>query len=214
MDLGGIATMGGGGPMVTGQWINQRTGEKVTVRDSYMDGENMYVTLTNGRTITMEEFQDYIQMGDEEYDVNGNKKLASSKPTAKQKKQTYDPNVVFDGLDAKSDTSDLQKKLLAKEVEEFGSTEEQTVMKQESTQQSSSSQDMIMKILDKTAAPHLIFTVEWDEYPVNELKMLKEYFNVSDEDIAKAIISKYVNTEDINKTVTDWVSNTQKIIFN
>lgn len=210
MDLGGIATMGGGGPMVTGQWINQRTGEKVTVRDSYMDGENMYVTLTNGRTITMEEFQDYIQMGDEEYDVNGNKKLATSKPIVKPKKQTYDPNVVFDGLDPKNDTSDLQKKLLAKEVEEFGPTEEQTAIKQESKQQSSSSQDMIMKILDKTAAPRLTFSVEWDEYPVNELKMLKEYFNVSDEDIAKAIISKYVNTEDINKTVTDWVSNTQK----
>ena len=78
MDLGGIATMGGGGPIISGQWINQRTGEQVTVRDSYMDGENMFVVLTNGQTLNMDEFQDYIQMSDDVYDEHGNKLTSQS----------------------------------------------------------------------------------------------------------------------------------------
>lgn len=211
MDLGGIATMGGGGPMVTGQWINQRTGEKVIVRDSYMDGENMYVTLTNGRTITMEEFQDYIQMSEEEYDTNGNKKLASStKPVVKQKKSTCDPSLVFDGLDTNQKTNDsnLQQQLLSKEIEEFG-TPVQEIPVQES-QTTSSAQDMIIKILEKTETPKLSLTVNWDEYPLNELKMLKDYFNVSNDDISIAIMKMYINMDSIKETVTNWVNDKQK----
>lgn len=211
MDLGGIATMGGGGPMVTGQWINQRTGEKVIVRDSYMDGENMYVTLTNGRTITMEEFQDYIQMSEEEYDTNGNKKLAAStKPTVKQKKSTYDPSLVFDGLDTNqtSGNSDLQKQLLSKEAEELGAPVQGDATKE--PQMLSSAQDMIMRILEKTEHPKLSLTVNWDEYPVNELKMLKDYFNISNDDISTVVMKMYINMDSIKETVTNWVNDKQK----
>ena len=116
--------MGGGGPMITGQWINQRTGERVTVRDSYMDGENMFVILTNGRQLTMEEFQDYVQMSDDVYDEKGNK-IGNEKPLQKKtakKKAAYDPNLVFDGMDSTAQPiqSDLQKQILAAEAAELG----------------------------------------------------------------------------------------------
>lgn len=223
MDLGGIAMMGGGGPMITGQWINQRTGEKVTVRDSYMDGENMFVILTNGRQLTMEEFQDYVQMSDDVYDEKGNKignENPSQKKTAK-KKPAYDPNLVFDGMDSTEQPiqSDLQKQILAAETAELGlnqddspqnyGVEPQDVPLVPKHSEVTEQEQMIMKILDKTEKPQISFNVSWDAYPNNELKMLKEYFNVTNDDIAKAIIKKYVSKEDLNNIISEWVSKEQ-----
>ena len=227
MDLGGIAMMGGGGPMITGQWINQRTGEKVTVRDSYMDGENMFVILTNGRQLTMEEFQDYVQMSDDVYDEKGNK-IGNEKPSQKKtakKKPAYDPNLVFDGMDSTEQPvqSDLQKQILAAETAELGlnqddipqnygenyGVEPQDVPLVPKYSEVTEQEQMIMKILDKTEKPQISFNVSWDAYPNNELKMLKEYFNVTNDDIAKAIIKKYVSKEDLNNIISEWVSKEQ-----
>lgn len=227
MDLGGMAMMGGGGPMITGQWINQRTGEKVTVRDSYMDGENMFVILTNGRQLTMEEFQDYVQMSDDVYDEKGNKignENPSQKKTAK-KKPAYDPNLVFDGMDSTEQPiqSDLQKQILAAETAELGlnqddspqnygenyGVEPQDVPLVPKHSEVTEQEQMIMKILDKTEKPQISFNVSWDAYPNNELKMLKEYFNVTNDDIAKAIIKKYVSKEDLNNIISEWVTKEQ-----
>ena len=66
-----------------------------------------------------------------------------------------------------------------------------------------------MKILDKTEKPQISFNVSWDAYPNNELKMLKEYFNVTNDDIAKAIIKKYVSKEDLDNIVSEWVNKEQ-----
>lgn len=223
MDLGGMAMMGGGGPMITGQWINQRTGERVTVRDSYMDGENMFVILTNGRQLTMEEFQDYVQMSDDVYDEKGNK-IGNEKPSQKKtakKKPAYDPNLVFDGMDSTAPPvqSDLQKQILAAEAAELGlnqddspqnyGVEPQDIPLVPKYSKVNEQEQMIMKILDKTEKPQISFNVSWDAYPNNELKMLKEYFNVTNDDIAKAIIKKYVSKEDLDNIVSEWVNKEQ-----
>ena len=227
MDLGGMAMMGGGGPMITGQWINQRTGERVTVRDSYMDGENMFVILTNGRQLTMEEFQDYVQMSDDVYDEKGNK-IGNEKPSQKKtakKKPAYDPNLVFDGMDSTAQPvqSDLQKQILAAEAAELGlnqdlnqddspqnyGVEPQDIPLMPKYSKVTEQEQMIMKILDKTEKPQISFNVSWDAYPNNELKMLKEYFNVTNDDIAKAIIKKYVSKEDLDNIVSEWVNKEQ-----
>ena len=39
--------------------------------------------------------------------------------------------------------------------------------------------------------------------------MLKEYFNVTNDDIAKAIIKKYVSKEDLDNIVSEWVNKEQ-----
>lgn len=218
MDLGGIATMGGGGPMISGQWINQKTGEQVTVRDSYMDGENMFVVLTNGQTLNMDEFQDYIQMSDDAYDERGNKlsSNAHSKPAVKT--PVNDPQVIFDGMSVIAPSvpsSDLQKQIMSSEAESLGIKYPADIETAETVHMTvdtgnNEQEQMIMKILDKTDAPTISFNVSWEAYPVNEFKMLKDYFDISDDEIAKAIIKKYVNKEDIDKIVTEWVNKVQK----
>lgn len=200
MDFGGMTMIDGGGPMVSGQWINQKTGETVTVRDSYMDGEGMFVVLTNGQTLSMDEFTDYVQMSTDESDKN--------KPIAqpvKKDKPSYDPNIVFEGMERK-ESSSLQKQILGDEY-----IEEANVIETITTPEViSESLDIIYKILDKTDKPKISFNVEWDSYPTNEMNMLKEYFGITNDDIAKAIINKYVNTDDICDIVTEWVEQINK----
>lgn len=221
MDFGGMAMSSTGGPMISGQWVNQKTGEVVTVRDSYMDGEQMYVTLSNGKQITMEDFQCYVQMSED-----NDKLIESIQKQQNEKKNTpkYDPSLVFDGIDTTPKTapsvSPLQKQILSQEATSLGITYEEnvtatnsadpavvkTVVDKSAVETSSEQEKMIMKILDKSDAPTIEFSVVWEGCPKKELSMLKEYFGVSSEDIAKAIIKKYVTMEDVKNVVTGWVS--------
>jgi len=62
-----------GGSMISGKWMNRRTGETIIVRDSIMDGENM-ILITNKGQLDMNNFSaNYIQVSDEVYDDRGNR---------------------------------------------------------------------------------------------------------------------------------------------
>ena len=56
---------------ISGIWMNKRTGQKVNVRQSIQDGDNMIIITDKGQ-ISMEVFsRDYIQASDEIYDESG-----------------------------------------------------------------------------------------------------------------------------------------------
>lgn len=218
MDLGVMSAMAEGGPMITGEWINSKTGEHVTVRDSYIDGDDMWVVLTNGKQLTMSEFQDYVQMSAETYDENG-KQIANAPQTSftesntkKKDKPNYDPNLVFDGIDTTNiAVSPLQKQLLSKEAEELGlnldNTDTQTYVQDNTPKQHNltNKEQMILKILDKADAPKIEFNVKWDKCPKHELNMLKEYFDITDNDISNTIVRKYISIDNVADIVSEWV---------
>ena len=63
---------------ITGTWMNKRTGQKVNVRQSVQDGDNMIIITDRGQ-ISMDVFsRDYIQASDEIYDESG--KVIDNKP--------------------------------------------------------------------------------------------------------------------------------------
>ena len=63
---------------ISGIWMNKRTGQKVNVRQSIQDGDNMIIITDKGQ-ISMEVFsRDYIQASDEIYDESG--KIIDNKP--------------------------------------------------------------------------------------------------------------------------------------
>ena len=55
---------------ITGTWVNRMTGDKVVVRSTVIDGDDMLIICADGRQLKMSEFQNYIQMSDE--NSNGN----------------------------------------------------------------------------------------------------------------------------------------------
>ena len=50
---------------ITGTWVNRMTGDKVVVRSTIIDGDDMLIICADGRQLKMSEFQNYIQMSDE-----------------------------------------------------------------------------------------------------------------------------------------------------
>ena len=207
-----VEMMGMGGPMISGAWINQKTGEKVVVRDSYMDGDKMYVILTNGQQLSLEDFQDYVQMSEESYDERGrNIGIVNDEADINNKNEIkdikYDPAIIFDGIDTnvtkKDGESDLQRQILSNEFNDNVDTSTPSNTENKST--ASEQEEMIMKIFNKVEKPTLSFIVNWNNYPKKELAMLKEYFNVTNDDIAKAIMKKFINEKDINNIICKWV---------
>lgn len=215
--------MGGGGPMISGNWINTKTGETVTVRDSFMDGEDMIIFLTNGRQLTLSEFQDYVQQSEEEYDEHGNmisktngggiQKQASPKPH--HKPANVDAATVFAGL---GDDKPADKKVAAPPVSDAdGAAELEALINGGSPAhavprvETSAPKDMteglqaVSKIIHRSSSPKFKVSVEWNDFPKEELEMAKKFFDATDDDITKAIIGMHCTGHELEAAIAEWL---------
>ena len=181
---------GGQGPSISGKFFHKDTGKEIFVRDSINDGIKMCVVLSDGTTMDMSEFKDYVQMSDEEYDFQG-RLIGKAKEQSKSNlDHKLDPNLLFAGM------GDRPKEV-GKQSEEIRS-----VMKQiEEPKIVEDSEDnpkiaMIKKILDKSSKPEIVVTINWQNKPEKEFEMLKNFFDVNIEDIADAVFRQY---GDVNK---------------
>jgi len=50
----------GGGPMLTGNWVNPKTGDFFTVRDSFFEDDDCIIITTDGRRLNYKLIQDYV----------------------------------------------------------------------------------------------------------------------------------------------------------
>ena len=208
MDFGGTAMMGGGGPMITGNWINLKTGEQVTVRDSFMDGDDMVIMLTNGKQMTLDDFQDYVQQSDEEYDEKGNMISMTNgggiqkpgKPS--HKVANVDASTVFAGMDDKVDVG-VAAEPPASDLEEVLGTAAPRHQKMEEA--IPEGLKAASQIIHRSSSPKFKVSVEWDGFPKEELLMAKKFFDTTDDDIAKAIIGMHCTGHELESAVVEWV---------
>ena len=177
---------GGQGPAISGKFFHKDTGKEIFVRDSINDGVKMCVVLSDGTTMDMSEFQNYVQMSDEEYDSQG--RIVGK--VKEEPKSNLDPNLLFAGM------GDMPKESV-KQSEEIRS-----VMKQieepriEEYSKDNQKLEMIKKILEKSSEPEIVVTINWQNKPEKEFEMLKNFFDVNTEDIANAVFRQY---GDVNK---------------
>ena len=194
---------GGQGPSISGKFFHKDTGKEIFVRDSINDGVKMCVVLSDGSTMDMSEFQNYVQMSDEEYDSQG-RLIGKAK---EQVKPSLDPNLLFAGMGEKP-----------KEIEEDYSKQSEkikSVMKQIDfedapviVENSEKNQKlaMIKKILDKSSEPEIVVTINWENKPEKEFEMLKNFFDVSIEDIANALFQQYGDASKIKQAFKEALS--------
>lgn len=183
---------GGQGPAISGKFFHKDTGKEIFVRDSINDGVKMCVVLSDGTTMDMSEFQNYVQMSDEEYDSQG-KLIGKAK---EQQKSGLDPNLLFAGMGDRPKEVNKQSEEIhsvMKQAEEPKFVEGQNV---EEYSEENQKLAMIKKILDKSSEPEIVITINWQNKPEKEFEMLKNFFDVDIEDIAYAVFMKY---GDINK---------------
>lgn len=185
MNLAGPGT-GGQGPAISGKFFHKDTGREIFVRDSINDGIKMCVVLSDGTTMDMSEFQNYVQMSDEEYDSQG-RLIGKAK---EQPKSNLDTDLLFAGMGDRPKESNKQSEEIRSVMRQI--EEPNTVEYSEDDQKLA----MIKKILDKSYEPEIVVTINWQNKPEKEFEMLKNFFDVNTEDIANAVFRKY---GDVNK---------------
>ena len=177
---------GGQGPAISGKFFHKDTGKEIFVRDSINDGVKMCVVLSDGTTMDMSEFQNYVQMSEEEYDSQG--RLIGK--TKEQEKPSLDPNLLFAGLGDRPKESTKQSEEIRSVMKQI---EEPNIREYSEDNQKLS---MIKKILDKSSEPEIVVTINWENKPEKEFEMLKNFFDINIEDIADAVFRQY---GDVNK---------------
>ena len=177
---------GGQGPAISGKFFHKDTGREIFVRDSINDGIKMCVVLSDGTTMDMSEFQNYVQMSDEEYDSQG-RLIGKAK---EQPKSNLDPDLLFAGMGDRPKESNKQSEEIRSVMRQI--EEPNTVEYSEDDQKLS----MIKKSLDKSSEPEIVVTINWQNKPEKEFEMLKNFFDVNTEDIANAVFRQY---GDVNK---------------
>ena len=187
---------GSQGPSISGKFFHKDTGKEIFVRDSINDGIKMCVVLSDGTTMDMSEFKDYVQMSDEEYDSQG-RLIGKAK---EQPKSNLDPNLLFAGMgDRPKEVSKQSEEIrsVMKQIEE-----PKTVEYSEDNQKLA----MIKKILDKSSEPEIVVTINWQNKPEKEFEMLKNFFDIDIEDIANAVFIQYGDVSKIKQAFKEALS--------
>lgn len=173
----------GGGVNITGRWLNKRTGNVITVRQSVQDGDNMIIITDRGQ-LSMEEFsRDYIQASDEVYNEAG--QVIDKAPM----KMDIDTSLIMDyeNKSLYNDSADIIEKKQKPQI--------------------SSNEQIIKKVFDKlTSYPEVEIIIKWEEFPKAQISTLVDFLDVNIDDISKYIVKKFGNVD----TLTNSVSNLLK----
>jgi len=189
---------------ITGEWINKYTGQKVIVRDYIISEDNMIV-LTNMGEINVNDFSnEYIQMSDEMYDQNGNKLSSEQAKSIENKnKEIIEKNNKIEF------NQEFPKELLEKAKQQNKSSEIKLEVPKQEKQHTNGKlhkEELIKPIFDKIELnPQIDFSIKCENFPVEQFNMLKEYFDVSEKDIANYIINYIISDEDFIGAVEDFV---------
>ena len=195
-----------GGPQITGKWFNPHSGDVINVRDSLIDGDEMYLITDKGR-MSMQKFQQYLQVDENDAIPNG---PVVPQPSADIKSQlavtTTNEGALSPDLDIFVDKTIQEQPMVQSSITVNTSANTSantpantTVNTSVNTSKENKSFEMIDKIFTKSnIVPKIKLIIEDDNFPYNELAMLMEYFDVSPDDIAEYVKDKFI-TGDIIK---------------
>ena len=176
-----------GGPSIEGKWYNKRTGKTITVKDMMMDDEGMQIFTTDNQLIDGDTFsRDYIQCDNTVYDADGN----STGTT-----ETVDYDSMFGGM--VQDTQSVDNTSVY-------DNSRATVIEPVVVNKKFDTLDSLFSKLENL--PDVSCSISWKKIPKSELKMLKTYFDITDEDIAEYVYTKYCTPEAIKTSIKDVIT--------
>ena len=185
---------------ITGTWVNRMTGDKITVRNTFIDGDNMIIQTTDGRQISMNEFQNYIQMDDNEYDANGraighgtsdigNISLIENERRVIVGQQNIERTVIDNSFEEPISKMSKSKKQEHKQTNKLTESEK-----------------LLNKLFEKIKLDvDVDLNIDCNNFPVAELKMLQNFYDVSDEDISEYIIRNVINEDVFRSAVAAYI---------
>ena len=183
---------------IQGDWINKNTGQKIHVKNSVIDGDQMII-ITNLGQLSMDEFsRNYIQVSDDIYDMNG--KIITTNEYAQQINKNL----------PKVETLDTQEYIINDKPVDFNNiaitTDEAkattfTINKSSNTT-SITNIGLIKKVFDKVnAKPEINVTINFNEFPKEQIATLVNFLDVSIDDIANYLYTEYVNENTVKEQI-------------
>lgn len=178
---------------ITGQWVNKYTNDVINVRDSVIDGDEMIIISDVGH-INMKDFsENYIQISDTYTEAakiisgNGIVDMASLK--------SLDPTIVTKEISSNNLTEQITKVSPV----QYGEPIEPIPINNEKF-------NLIDKLFNKIQfSPIINVQIESTNYPAEQLKMLKDIYDITNEDIANYIRDNYIFPETINDSIIKFV---------
>ena len=186
-----MGMMGGPGMSISGKWYNKRTGRTIMVRDSYFDDAGMQVMTSDGQMINGDEFsRDYIQCDETIYDENGQSTGQS---------EVIDYDAMFSGMQSSTPEMNYAADVLLKQDAQVIKPAVSAVQPENNP-----ALDKLFSKLDDY--PTLDINIKWDKIPISELNMLKNIFDLTNDDIAEYIYNNYCTDVEIKKAISDAIT--------
>ena len=197
---------------ITGTWVNRITGDKVVVRSTVIDGDDMLIICADGRQLKMSEFQNYIQMSDENSngndtsvsldDIRGLEKERRVVVSATNNHQaSYNNPYEFDN----PYDDDIQY-TTANNHETYHEFIEKPQI-EERPKQVSESEKLLNKLFKKIELDaELKVDLDCTNFPSKELNMLRAIYDVTTEDISDYIVNHIINIDVFKSAVTQYVN--------
>lgn len=196
---------------ITGTWVNRITGDKIVVRSTVIDGDDMLIICADGRQLKMTEFQNYIQMSDENSngndtsvsldDIRGLEKerrvvVATNNRQALYYDNPYEFNNHYDsGIQYTTNNHEPYREFVEKQQIE------------EKPKQVSESEKLLNKLFDKIELDaELKVDLDCTNFPSKELNMLRAIYDVTAEDISDYIVNNIINIDVFKSAVTQYVN--------
>ena len=189
-------TFGMDGPMVTGWWVNPKTGDKFNAIDTFFEDNHLLIKTADGRILNYNQIQNYIQT-DKPDDI------------VKQAKSSQTKTVVHEAIPAN----------ILSELEQPGEEGEEGLLIPGDDIYGLSNQvpkptpgkrspavlkdyDIINRALEDKAQPKIEGTVSWKGYPETEIKMLCDMMKVQPESVVDYYINQ-ISIDDIASTIKE-----------
>lgn len=200
-----------GTPMIEGVWTHKQTGKKITIRNSIIDGDTMILITSTGDNITMDDFsENYIQVSEELYDENKNvitDKSVIDKINNQEKQQKKQQAKVK--LDVAEDPEQLFQQLIKKEndnIDYNATTTAASTISVKTNNKSSSAYKLLNKLFSKIDIKPQITIVDLENFPANELRMLKTFYDVTDEEIIDYLIDYIFVNDEFKQSIADYLT--------
>lgn len=185
---------------ISGKWTHKLTGNVINVRDSVIDGDNMIIISDQGQ-IDMNDFsQYYIQTSDEIYDESG--KVIDKKPVKFEEiKYQNQPAYQYSKYDYSN--AFINNEYIKEKV----SNDKDIVVSSPVKEELKGNFDLIDKLFKKkNYKPIISINIDSNNFPINELKMLMDIYDVDSVDIANYLLKEYINQDSIRESVLNYVN--------
>lgn len=200
---------GGEGPVMQGTWYNPNTGDAFTVRDSFFEDNQYVVTTTDGRYLSYNQIQNYIQ---------SDMPLDQLKKQAKLQNDKEEIPAELKGLIA-TDDDGLESMMSPEDAalisgnRSLGNINDRHLapaaehqIKPTMTQSTPADMNyaIIEKALKNASKPSINVNIDWTNYPTKQIDMLTDVMDISIDEIVMWYLNN-IQMDDVVDAVKEGV---------